>query len=613
MKNIVLILLDDLGFNDVSFHGSPQIQTPNMDEIAHTGVKLFNYHAQPVCSPTRASLLSGRHAIHHGIYMPFARGSNLRLNLSYTLLPAALANLGYESHAVGKWHLGQNELAALPTGRGFDSFYGYWTGAETHFSHFATRAYDFADQTETCLSVNGTYGTRLFAKRAVEIIEGAKASRPFFLYLALQNVHWPLEAPAEYLDRFANTTGGDKRRQAVAAMASIADEAIGNVTSAMKRTGIWESTHLILLSDNGGPTNGNEGTWSSNYPMRGGKNTLWEGGTRVMAAMRGPAIGPRLIGTISYRQVHVTDWFHTLLSLASDSSSTRRRQQHVLPPNEPPFLDGDGIDITATLRTGAAVRSETLLECHPPPAPWHSYTRTKAGGVLTHHIGYLPVGHDVWPPHKTSVGKCLDACASDDRCLAVTFEDAEALPSNATMVKCYSKSVLHKVVPRSADQLHGNGLIVGEWKLLHLGPTRPEEEAGWVVPPGMESTTVKYSLGCDLTKQPKSVNASECVIAPCLFNVASDPCEYNDLFDSHPEIVASLSKRLKELQATAVPAISTEDCGCKPIVVDGAWRPCDAPLREDEVVEEPPPPGSESESGYGYGRGEYVAPPSAPM
>ena len=113
---------------------------------------------------------------------------------------------------------------ALPTGRGFDSFYGYWTGAETHFSHFATRAYDFADQTETCLSVNGTYGTRLFAKRAVEIIEGAKASRPFFLYLALQNVHWPLEAPAEYLDRFANTTGGDKRRQAVAAMASIADE-----------------------------------------------------------------------------------------------------------------------------------------------------------------------------------------------------------------------------------------------------------------------------------------------------------------------------------------------------------------------------------------------------
>ena len=179
MKNIVLILLDDLGFNDVSFHGSPQIQTPNMDEIAHTGVKLFNYHANLSALPL-ATLLSGRHAIHHGIYMPFARGSNLRLNLSYTLLPAALANLGYESHAVGKWHLGQNELAALPTGRGFDSFYGYWTGAETHFSHFATRAYDFADQTETCLSVNGTYGTRLFAKRAVEIIEGAKASRPFF-------------------------------------------------------------------------------------------------------------------------------------------------------------------------------------------------------------------------------------------------------------------------------------------------------------------------------------------------------------------------------------------------------------------------------------------------
>ena len=102
LASILLILLDDLGFNDVSFHGSPQIPTPAIDEIARTGVTLNNYHTQPVCAPTRASLLTGRHAIHHGIYMPFGQGTSLRLNLSYTLLPAALKKLGYETHGVGK-------------------------------------------------------------------------------------------------------------------------------------------------------------------------------------------------------------------------------------------------------------------------------------------------------------------------------------------------------------------------------------------------------------------------------------------------------------------------------------------------------------------------------
>ena len=114
-RSIVFIVADDLGFNDVSFHGSPQIPTPAIDELAATGLVLDNYHAQPVCTPTRASILTGRHAIHHGIYMPFAQGSALRLNLSYTLLPRYLQRLGYATHAVGKWHLGQNELAALPT------------------------------------------------------------------------------------------------------------------------------------------------------------------------------------------------------------------------------------------------------------------------------------------------------------------------------------------------------------------------------------------------------------------------------------------------------------------------------------------------------------------
>lgn len=123
--HIIFIVSDDLGFNDVGFHGSTQIGTPNIDAIAKEGITLMNYHVQPVCSPSRASFMSGRHAIHTGIYMPFAPGTALRLNLSYTLLPSYLKRCcGYSTHMVGKWHLGQNVLASLPTGRGFDTFLG---------------------------------------------------------------------------------------------------------------------------------------------------------------------------------------------------------------------------------------------------------------------------------------------------------------------------------------------------------------------------------------------------------------------------------------------------------------------------------------------------------
>ena len=278
--NIVMIVSDDLGFNDVSFHGSPQVPTPHIDAIAAEGVTLMDYHVQPVCSPTRATIMSGRHVIHTGIYMPFQQGTALRLHLNYTLLPAYLKQLGYRTHMVGKWHLGQNVLAALPTGRGFDSYFGYWSGAEDYFTHDCRGAYDLADGVRTAFEFNNSYSTFLWTQKAVEVVEQSDAAEPFFLYLAYQNIHWPLEAPQSYIDRFANRTAGNAGRQSILAMVSVMDEGVGNLTAALKAKGIYDDTLLIFSTDNGGPTNGNEGTWSNNYPMRGGKNTIWEGGTR---------------------------------------------------------------------------------------------------------------------------------------------------------------------------------------------------------------------------------------------------------------------------------------------------------------------------------------------
>jgi arylsulfatase A-like enzyme len=238
----------------VSFHGSNQIGTPNIDAFFKSGLALMNYHVQPVCSPTRATFMSGRHAIHTGIYMPFSQATPLRLNLSFTLLPEYLKKCcGYETHMVGKWHLGQNVMKSIPIGRGFDTYLGYWCGAEDYYLHNIKGAYDLNDDVagvgaaaklRPAAEFNNTYSTPTFTARAVSIIEKytPDSTAPFFLYLPYQNVHWPLEAPQEYVDMYANTTGGNHARNYVTAMAKIMDDGIGNVTTALKKQGLFEET-----------------------------------------------------------------------------------------------------------------------------------------------------------------------------------------------------------------------------------------------------------------------------------------------------------------------------------------------------------------------------------
>jgi arylsulfatase A-like enzyme len=558
--NILFILADDLGFGDVSLHGSRQIPTPHIDALAAGGLNLINYRTMPVCSPTRASILSGRHAIHHGVYLPFARGSANRLGLEYTLLPQYLQNLSYDTFLVGKWHLGQNEAAALPIHRGFDHTYGYWTGAEDHYTHQAPQHdghYDFADGMKTCFAANGTYGTDLFVRRAVAIIgnRSAHPTAPFFLFLALQNVHWPLQAPASALSKFANSTGGDARRQAVAAMASMLDDAVGEVTGALARHGLTESTLILFLSDNGGPTNGNEDTWASNYPLRGGKNTLWEGGTRAVAVASGFGVGAHLRGTRSHALLHACDWLPTLVHLASGSSTwlsdaggpdvgwpTVGREELFHHRRaaaakawragglvEPAWLPGDGVDLLSVLTSGGAGRSELVLEAHPEPAWVHNQSHSGGRGAGGGYAA-LPRGYDVLGTQRA---------ASD-------------------------------------ESVHGDALVTADgWKLIRIGSVHPAEEGGWVPPPGEEPGTT-YSTACDLSKRPTAAPPRQCADgAWCLFNVAKDPCEYEDLSASHPAVVADLRRRLAVYQATAVPPV--KPVGCEPIVVQGAWRPCDAP------------------------------------
>lgn len=206
--------------------GSKQIPTPHIDSLAQGGVKLNNYYVNPSCSPTRASLLSGRSLIHHGVYLPFSSSDDASgLNLSYTLLPEYLKQrYNYNNYMVGKWHLGFKNSAYLPTSRGFQRFFGYYSGILDYWNHYTEEGFptkgldiflggsDFGlepGKDVSQVNTRGQYSTLLFAKQAAQWIgDHGKTSSgtPMFLYLAFQGIHSAnnrfVQAPQSYIDKF---------------------------------------------------------------------------------------------------------------------------------------------------------------------------------------------------------------------------------------------------------------------------------------------------------------------------------------------------------------------------------------------------------------------------
>ncbi|CAH3182779.1 unnamed protein product [Porites lobata] len=338
--HILLIVLDDLGWSDVGFHGST-INTPNMDKLASEGVILDNYYVQPICSPTRGALLSGMYPIHTGLQSGIIRSTEpYGLPLNITILPQKLKEAGYSTHMIGKWHLGFCSWSYTPLNRGFDSFYGIYLGAGNHYTHETAGILDLHDNETPVENKDGVYSTYLYAEQAQKVIESHNASTPLFLYLPFQSVHSPLQVPTEYTEKYENITDDD--RKIYAGMVENVDEAIGNITEAMKTAGLWDNTLLIVTTDNGGaPDDG-----GYNWPLRGEKGSLWEGGVRGVAFVHGNML--QRTGVTCNELFHVTDWYPTLLYLAgiekdSDSSAL------------------DGYNIWSAISEGAASERTEIL------------------------------------------------------------------------------------------------------------------------------------------------------------------------------------------------------------------------------------------------------------
>jgi arylsulfatase A-like enzyme len=337
--NILYILADDMGFADAGFNGSKEINTPNLDKIASGGTILKSFYVQPVCSPTRSTLMTGRYPSSTGVYSVVRPNARWGLKLEEQTLAQILRDNGYETAISGKWHLGEFEAAYRPTQRGFDHQYGLWFGMIDYFSHLREGVLDWHRDDQP--SKDEGYSTHLIAKEACRIIREKNPDKPLFLYLPFNAVHGPHQVPDSYGEPYKNLKGV---RRTYAGMLSAMDEAVGKVLAALDEKGIRDNTLIIFSSDNGGPA---PGKVTSNGPLRAGKGTIYEGGVRVCACVNWPGHIPA--GKTIDEPIHAVDWYPTLAKLTGADPEQK--------------LPLDGLDIWPVLTSGAKSPHEALILC----------------------------------------------------------------------------------------------------------------------------------------------------------------------------------------------------------------------------------------------------------
>lgn len=320
--HILYIVSDDLGWKDVGYHGAADLKTPVLDGLAAGGARLERFYVQPMCTPTRAALMTGRYPFRYGlqtIVIPSKGTYGLATN--EWLLPQLLKDAGYRTEMIGKWHLGHADRQYWPRQRGFDYHYGAVLGEIDYFTHDAHHVRDWQRNNKT-VNEKG-YVTQLLGRDAVRRVEAHDAAKPLFLYLAFTAPHTPYQAPKEYVDRFPHIA--DPTRRTYAGMIACMDDEIGKVLAALDRKGMRQDTLILWHSDNGGTRDkrvSGEGSVQTlpcdNGPLKGGKGQLYEGGTRVPAFVNWP--GRVKAGEVT-ELVHVVDMLPTLAKVAGASTA----------------------------------------------------------------------------------------------------------------------------------------------------------------------------------------------------------------------------------------------------------------------------------------------------
>lgn len=414
------------------------------------------------------------------------------INKKYDFLPKVLKKAGYATHALGKWHLGFHTNEYTPTYRGFDSFLGYYSGAEEHFTHEkggeGYTAYDLANNTGTkvqpCLEPVGngssTYSSYLYGNETVRLLDLHDPDVPFFAYLAWNNVHDPDEAPDCYLEMHKNIK--NKGRRNLAAMMSALDDGIMAVVSKLKEKGMWDNTVFIFTTDNGG----NLGGSGINYPLRGGKYTFWQGGCRAVGFVGGGDnfIPKSMRGTAWDGKVHAADWYTTIAELAGVSVAGTGP------------VAADGVNIWSGLvSNNTSPRTEVVLQI----------VSDSKENVITYPSSAYCSGSPWDVPH------------------------------------CEPPTISSTSLQGKFANLSLGVVIQDQWKLVYGYPGWKDAWDGWIQAPSVASALD------DTIVSSNAADSSLCLAKPCLFDILTDPTEHNDVAEAHPAVVSRMSSRLLEL------------------------------------------------------------------
>ncbi|KAJ9596973.1 hypothetical protein L9F63_012003 [Diploptera punctata] len=548
--NIIVILADDLGWNDVSFHGSAQIPTPNIDALAYNGIILNSHYVPALCTPSRSSLMTGKYPTHTGMqHLVILAPEPWGLPLSERLMPQFLKSAGYSTHAVGKWHLGFHRKEYTPTYRGFDSHFGYWNGYQDYYDHTmrATfvpyKGYDMRRNMSIDWEARGKYSTDLFTEEAVHIIETHDSEKgPLFLYLAhlaphTANPEEPFQAPDEEIAKFAHIE--DPERRMYAAMVSKVDQSIGEVMSALRTKGLLHNSIVLFMSDNGAPTVGIHSNRGSNYPLKGdyGEGTS---GVRGVAAVWSPLL--KTNQRVSNQLMHISDWLPTFYSAAG------------LDVNELGKIDG--FDMWKALSENTASPRSEVLHNIDPIEDYSSFRR----GDWKYVMGTTQKGKtDEW---YGETGRDVNVQPYDVEAV-LNSKAGIAITGYITKMQVHEKKLIRMYENSSSNKEYEKRRILKLLSETTVTSLRHQAEVHCNLDT-TSSTTNNTNMSLETACKPLE--------APCLFNIRDDPCETTNLASSRPLVLHSLEESLERFRKTMVNPLNVPgDPMANPLYWNGTW------------------------------------------
>eukprot|EP00038_Savillea_parva_P008859 m.179651 g.179651 ORF g.179651 m.179651 type:complete len:548 (-) comp14819_c0_seq1:100-1743(-) len=522
--HILMVIVDDFGWADAGWHRetpTPEVVTPTMDKLVQEGVELNRHYVHMMCTPTRSSFYSGRLPIHVLTQLSSPCDTNGAIPRNITGVAAQLKKGGYATHHVGKWDAGMATPHHTPQGRGYDTSLNYfghgnWMYSEREWlGSYHNRStvpgpdeepngtiVDFWDTDKPASTLNGTgYEEYVFRDRILSILNDHDKDTPLFLTYASKIVHYPQQAPVEYQEKFSFITDVDNRRM-YHAMVNFLDDQLANITTTMKNLGMWDNTLMVLTSDNGGYVGSNDGgcnasgpdgmagtDWghgtscfngeagANNYPLRGGKYAMWEGGIRVNAFVSGGFLPQSVRGTKldgPNAMIHITDWYVTFAKLATGEMPT---DQWAADSNLPAI---DGHDVWPLVsgqnktspRTTIVVNAQLLVHNE-----W-KYVKSGSNMIEAQWEGpQYPNGSTL--ADNTWVANYHYQCSNKDGCLWNVVEDmteqTEVSAANPEVVAAMKNimaseaatifSVSHANDPACKPYCHANyGGFYGPWK-----------------------------------------------------------------------------------------------------------------------------------------------------